>query len=269
MAKSKAEQEKKLLMIISVLLFCSVFVVLLSMLIRSFKPFYKVEDRAEQVQREAKKRSDLVEGWIKVQGTNIDYPIIYNDYYKGTDLNNIKYDFAWSNEKVDKLTNRPLIVGHNLLNVSKTPLIADPNHSRFEQLMSFVYIDFVKDNKYIQYTIDGKNYLYKIFSISFVNDSTIDYETVSMTEEELEKYINSSIKDSMFDFDIDVSKEDKIITLVTCTRMFGYDSGKTFKIDARMVRDKESIRNYKVKEKKKYKKIKKVMEGDSEDEQDI
>ena len=50
--------------------------------------------------------------------------------------------------------------------------------------------------------------------------------------------------------------------------MFGYDSGKTFKIDARMVRDKESIRNYRVKEKKKYKKVKKVMEGDSEDEQD-
>ena len=41
-------------------------------------------------------------------------------------------------------------------NVSSQPLIGDKNQGRFEQLMAYIYYDFVKENKYIQYTINNK-----------------------------------------------------------------------------------------------------------------
>ena len=253
---------KKIIFLIFLVL-CVVLLVIFSL---SRIPFYKVSDRTKHVNEEAKKRTEKVEGWIRVQGTNIDYPIIYNDYFGQTKISDITYDFAWTNREVTKLTNRPLIVGHNILNVSANPLITSEDHARFEQLMSFVYPDFVQKNKYIQYTIGGKNYLYKIFAVAFESDADIDYYTEEYDKKEMSKYVDNSIKNSLFKFDIDVNADDKVITLVTCTRMFGPTADKAFKIDARMVRKGERISNYRIEENKAYKKIKKIMEGEKENE---
>lgn len=172
------------------------------------------------------------------------------------------------NDETDKLTNRPLIVGHNIRNVSKNPLVADKEHERFEQLLSFVYLDFAKKNKYIQYTIGDENYLYKIFSVAFVDNDDVEYFDLSFDKKKLKQYIRKSIKDSMFKFSVDVRDDENILTLVTCTRMFGDDADKAFKIDARMVRKDESATNYQVVENDSYKNIEKIMEGDGDDEQD-
>ena len=37
--------------------------------------------------------------------------------------------------------------------------------NNFENLPSFLYYDFAKDNKYIQYSDEKNNYLYKIYAI--------------------------------------------------------------------------------------------------------
>lgn len=227
---------------------------------------YKIDDRVEQIKENKNKFDTSIVGWLKVQGTNIDYPVVYNsdDFSVNSFLEN---DFLWTNEDNKNITNRVFIVGHNILNVSKNPIIGDENHSRFEQLMSYIYYDFVEDNKYIQYTINGKNYLYKIFSISFVKDNTLEYGMNSYSKDELKLYIDQSLKDSYFKFDIDVDKNDNIITLVTCTRMFGNTSKYTFKIDARMVRDGEGTSNYEVTKKNNYNEILEIMEGDVENEE--
>lgn len=227
---------------------------------------YKIDNRVEQIKQSKDKFNTSIVGWLKVQGTNIDYPVVYNsnDFSVNSFTEN---NFVWTNENNKDITNRVFIVGHNILNVSKNPIVGDENHSRFEQLMSYIYYDFVEDNKYIQYTINGKNYLYKIFSVSFVKDNTLDYGTNSYSKSELKSYINQSLKDSYFKFDIDVSENDNIITLVTCTRMFGSTSKYTFKIDARMVRDGEATTNYEVTKKSNYDEILEIMEGDVENEE--
>lgn len=243
-----------------------VLISIIGVLIFKYINFYKISDRVDEKEKFSKKYDDYqTVGWLRVQGTNIDYPIIYNA--GNIDVDHIgDLNFLWTNSNEKKLTNRMLVVGHNIRNVSANPIIGDENHARFEQLMAYIYYDFVKDNKYIQYTIDGKNYLYKIFSISFVDNNEIDYGTNSYSKKELDKYITESISDSYFKFDIDVNKDDNIITLLTCTRMFGSYANKTFKIDARMVRDNEFITNYNVKENSNYKDIKKIMEGGDSNE---
>lgn len=229
-----------------------------------FKSYYKVENRTRKINgcKEFDKVKPL--GWLRVQGTNIDFPIVY---YNDLDVTDPKYELGWNYSEDRKLTKKVTIFSHNVLNVSSTPLIADKNHKRFEQLLSFIYTDFVKKNKYIQYTVGGKDYLYKIYGISFQEEETLDYLNTNINKEEEKKYIDKVINDSYFKFDVDVKETDHLITLVTCTRFFGNTTKYSFVVDARMVRKNERIKNYKVTENKSYKKIKKTLEGDVEDEE--
>lgn len=228
-----------------------------------FKSYYRVEDRTKKI-NDFKEKNDINPlGWLRVQGTNIDFPIVY---YDDLDVTDPKYELGWNYLEDRKLTKKVTIFSHNVLNVSSTPLIADKNHKRFEQLLSFIYTDFVKKNKYIQYTVGEKNYLYKIYGISFQEEENIEYRNSNINKKNEKKYINKVIDDSYFKFDVDVEETDNLITLVTCTRFFGNTTKYSFVVDARMVRKNEKIKNYKVTEKKNYKKIKKTLEGDVEDE---
>ncbi len=240
----------------------------LAKLIGSFKPYYETKERTENITKYNKTHEQTKAiAWIRVQGTNIDYPVIYSD---GTvNIQEITDDFTWVLNDIDDVKNKIFVLGHNIRNVSRNPIITDKNHTRFEQLPSFMYLDFIEDNKYVQFTINGKDYLYKIFSVSIVKDSELSYQTTSLDKEELKEYIDKSIKESYYDFDIDVDENDNIITLATCTRFYGYSPKYTYKIDARMVRDKEKIKNYDVKGNNNYKEIQKIMEGGDEDEEEL
>ena len=135
----------------------------------------------------------------------------------------------------------------------------------FEHLPSFLYYSFVKQNKYIQYTINNKNYLYKLYAVSMMDESEFYYDE-NMDSKTKKAYIKESIEDSYFNFDIDVNSSDKLITLVTCTRFFG-QKGTIIKLDARMVREDEKVRNYKVSKNDSYKKIEDTMKGDENNEE--
>lgn len=239
-------------------------IILMFLVAKYNTPYYKVESRKEKLIEEKKKRKETVLAWLRVQGTNIDYPIIYNsDEY---DINKINdYDFLWNNAKSKVLRNAPTIFGHNIQNLSTTPSY-DKEYGRFENLLNFVYSDFVTKNKYIQYTIDNKDYLYKIFSVSFIETKNLSYARYNLEKNELKSYIKGSIYDSIYKFDIDVDDSDKIISLVTCTRLLGNNTNYDFKIDARLVRKNENITNYSFKETKKYSKIKSILKGDGNNE---
>ena len=255
----KVKKKKKTLYL---LLFLIIFGGILGLLINYFSPYYKIESRVKETKKFTGINNEKALGWLRVQGTNIDFPIVY---YDDTDVSDPTNELGWSYADDRKLTKKVTLFSHNVLNVSSNPLIGDENHKRFEQLMAFIYTDFVEENKYIQYTVNDKDYLYKIYAISFQKEDDIDYENNNPSTSEMKSYINKAIKNSYFEFDVDVDKNDKLITLVTCTRFFGQTTEYSFVVDARMVRDNEIIKNYDVTEKKSYNKIKKIMEGDAED----
>ena len=243
---------------------CSIllFIALGFLLYRWSRPFYKVESRVDAVKKKDKEVSRDVTGWVRVQGTDIDYPIIYSagEEVKGD------YSFAWSNQKESFVAERKVLLGHNILNLSSTPMTTNEKFSGFEELLSFLYPKFIKNNKYIQYTVDGEDYIYKIFAISFVNTDDGDINTYYMDKDAKKKYIKQVKKDSYFDFDVDVDSNDGIITLATCTRFFGPKAGYSFRIDGRLVRNGEILLNYGFKEKENYNKIKKILKGDETSE---
>ena len=126
-------------------------------------------------------------------------------------------------------------------------------------------LNFVKENKYVQYTFNGKDYVYKIFSVSFEKRSDIPkFTREDFSKKEMKDYIQQSLEDSIFEFNIDVDENDKILSLITCTRMFGHYQNIEFRVDARLVRDGEIKTNYGVEKSGKYQEIEDIMEGGEE-----
>ena len=139
-----------------------IILILILLIIAYNLKYYKIKNRVPDIKKNNYKINNIKPlGWIRVQGTNIDYPVVY--YYDLDDPSDPTYDFAWNFQKEKKMVNHTSLLSHNILNSSSHPLIAKKGQRRFEQLLSFIYYDFVKKNKYIQYTVDGKNYLYKIY----------------------------------------------------------------------------------------------------------
>ena len=272
MKRSKGKKKKnnknwRLLLIGSTTVLLIGIVLLLNSLLSllNIKPIYQIETRVENIEKYAKENEEYtVSGWLRVQGTNIDYPILYDkDYMK---LENLAGEYTWVLNNKEDMYDRTLILGHNIRNVSSNPLIANKEHDRFEQLMSFLYYDFAKENQYIQYTKGDKDYLFKIFAVTMLEDTDLKYSS-NMTKEVLKEYIDATIDQSYFKYDVEVDEEDKIITLITCTRFFSGSRTYKFKVDARLVGEDEKIELSKVTEKESYKEIKEIMKGGEVDEE--
>ncbi len=261
--KRKTPKIKKIIIV-------GIFLVLSSLVIwkvvKYFQPVYKIETRLKKVEKAKQKNKEPIIGWIRVEGTNIDYPIVDASDTNKIDVSRILYDFAWTNKDSEKLGNREFLFGHNIINVSKHPMLNNDSLSRFEQLVSFMYYDFAKENQYIQYTYHGKEYLYKIFAVGFIEDDDVDYYNKNYTKKELKKYIETAKKDSFYNYDIEVDENDDILSLITCTRFYGTEKHIDFKVEARRVRENERVSRYNLAESKKYDKIKEEMEKEEEED---
>ena len=204
------------------------------------KNSYKVVDRTNKIKKYKKENDYTIVGWIKVQGTNIDYPVLF---YDTAPISDVRQNIGWIYNTPKKLQDRTVIEGHNILNMSSNPRIADKDSRRFEQLMSFTDESFVRNNKYIQYSMGTKNYVFKIYAVGFP-EHQVYYTKPEMEKEEKKAYIEDALKNSLYKFDIDVNEDDKLISLYTCTRFYGYSRSVAFRVDGRLVRKNERIKNY-------------------------
>ncbi len=233
-----------------ILIAFSILVATLICVVVNNKNKYIIISRVKQLESIKKKDQKRIKGWIKIEGTDIDYPVIqYNE-----DMENVDYLYVWKNTGDEKLENHFKIYGHNVLNVSSKPLIRNKDHTGFEQLAAFIYYSEAKNNQFVQYTVGGKDYLYKIYAVTFALDG--DDGAYLKTKKEKKKYINKVKKKSLFRYNVDVNENDKLMSLITCTRRFGADYlYAQIIVDARLVRKNESIRHYKVKTSKDYDKL--------------
>jgi len=212
------------------------------------KNSYKVVDRVDDIKKYKKYNDYTIVGWIKVQGTNIDYPVLF---YDTAPISDVRQNIGWIYETPKKLQERTVIEGHNILNMSSNPAIANKDSKRFEQLMSFTDEKFAANNKYIQYTTNSQNYVFKIYAISFP-EYQVYYTQSNLSKEEKKAYVQDALKNSLYKYDVDVTESDKLISLYTCTRFYGYSKSVSFRIDGRLVRSGESRKDYKMETTKEY-----------------
>ena len=183
------------------------------------KNILEVEKEILVIKKLKEKYSNLV-GWIKISGTNIDYPIMQaddNDYYlkknyKGEyNMNGsifLDYRTEYGNSNYNQL-----IYGHN-----------NQNDKMFENLLDYENKEFYKENPYIEITTDKEKNIYEIFAVfkSKVYEKNEDvsfkyYNVIDLSTEELFcEYINNCKNKSLYEINILPEFGDCIITLSTC-----------------------------------------------------
>lgn len=231
--------------------------------------YYEINSRAEALKKEKPIENSGFKSiaWLKIQGTDIDLPIVYSDNPE-EDFPVQLENFVWTPDSISEDSTYYRIVGHNIFNLSAKPKIKSDTFHRFEGLMAFVYYDFAKKNEYIQLTIGEKDYIYKIFAVGFLNDDDSAYlptnDSPNKHDIDLTKTIIKS--NNLYKYDVDVKESDKLISLATCTRFYGVNSNTGFYVFGRLLRDDEKINHYNVTKSDKYKNVEKILKGDDVNE---
>ena len=133
-----------------------------------------------------------------------------------------------------------MIFGHNMKNLSAKPLIIAKDHSRFEQLLSFYYQSFISSHQFILLSTKNDNYIYKIFAVTFrKNDSIL--LTNPKNDQEMQALIDESLDNSLFKIDTKIDTDDKVLALITCTRILGARSDIRFMVLAKRVTSNKDL----------------------------
>ena len=160
------------------------------------------------------------EMWIEIPNTEINYPIVQaedNEYYLKHNFKNesnmsgtIFVDYR-NNIDEDK---NIIIYGHNMR-----------NGTMFNNITKFKDESFFNNNNTINIIRNNTLYQYEIFSVYVEDESKVSLDTEFIDDEAFVKYVSNEGSKSMYNKDITISKEDKIITLVTCS--YEYDGART------------------------------------------
>ncbi|MCI8575340.1 MAG: class B sortase [Bacilli bacterium] len=155
-------------------------------------------------------------GWLKVNNTKIDYPVVQatdndfylkNNLYKENDINGWIYMDYRNNDK--KLQKNTIIYGHNMYysGIMFGTLHKTANKSWYSN----------EENLTISFNTLYETMNWKIFSIYKVNKTSDYIKTEFATDEDFLEYINLIKSRSINDFKVEITKEDKVLTLSTCT----------------------------------------------------
>ena len=161
-------------------------------------------------------------GWIKIDNTNINYPIVQgkdNLFYLDKDINK---NYLSSGSIFMNYLNHgfndenTVLFGHHMR-----------NKTMFAQLKKYKEKEFFYGNNDIVIEVEnGKVLKYKVFS-AYVTDAKDNYIKTNFDDKDQYKEFLEDIKNkSQYKSDIDVNENDKFITLSTCSYEFN---------DARMV----------------------------------
>ena len=191
-------------------------------------------------------RNNDIVGWIKIDGTEIDYPVVQaddNDYYLNHNFDKEKesrgtifMDYT-SDSNLGYMNT--VIHGHNWL-----------DDTVFSELPQYSDIDYYREHPVIEYNTRTEMHKWKIFAV-FITTASADedngyvfnYVYPDMGGINFDGYMAEINKRTLYYTGVDVNENDKILTLSTCTREVdtrSYRADCRIVILARMVRDGES-----------------------------
>ena len=168
----------------------------------------------EKLFDELSKVNEHTVGWLTVNNTKVDYPVVQytdNDYYLKRDFNKKKNSYGWIymdyRNNIYNLSNNTIIMGHNLQNgMMMGTLRYVTNESWYKN----------PENEIITFNSKVKDMKWKIFSI-YRLPVTNDYLYANFGDlNEFQQFLDKIRGRSMYDFKVDVGKNDHILTLTTC-----------------------------------------------------
>lgn len=177
-------------------------------------------ERMLKVKKLQKENDDIV-GWLEIEDTNINYPVLQgddNEFYlnrnykkekseKGSIFLDAKYN--WNIQ-----SNNLLIYGHNII-----------NGLMFQDLLKYESQDFYKKHPNIRFTTEKDDKEYEIISVFksrvyYKAEKNVFryYDFINVeTENEYMDFVKNAKKASIYDIEVTAKYGDELITLVTCS----------------------------------------------------
>jgi sortase B len=163
------------------------------------------------------KNSD-VRGWFKIADTVIDYPVLQtvdNDFYVS---GSIILDFRVN---IKNLTQNTPVYGHNM-----------KKGTMFHALVNYKTKSFYEKHPTIEFNTLYDNMTWDVFSVYVVDSGYNTIITMDFKDDsEYQKLLDDISTRSMYPIPFEVTTDDKIITLVTCS--YEFDGARTV-VNARL-----------------------------------
>lgn len=163
---------------------------------------------------ELKKKNKDTVGWIKVEGTNINYPVVQtsnNDYYlnHSYDKTNNKagWVFADYRNNLNTFDKNTIIYAHGRVDTTM-----------FGSLKNILQSSWYnnKNNHIIKFSTAKENTLWQVFSVYTIPAESYYITTKFPSDEDFTKFVNILKDRSKANFSAIPTKNDKILTLSTC-----------------------------------------------------
>ena len=140
---------------------------------------------------------------IVVKGINNDY-YLHHNFYKEYDI--AGWIFADFEDKMDGTDKNIVIYGHNMKTGTMFGTLKNVLTNEWRSNI---------DNKYITFVTENETIMYEIFSV-YIVESEDYYRKVNFYGSEFNEFIKTTKSRSIYNFDVDVDDDDRILTLSTC-----------------------------------------------------
>ncbi len=176
-----------------------------------------------------KQNKDTI-GWIQVNGTNINYPFVQttnNEYYLNHSFNKSYTDAGWIfldyRNDINNLKYNTIIYGH-----------ARKDKTMFGSLKNVLNKDWYnnQNNHIIKTSTLKENSLWQIFSIYHTPTNVSYIQTEFNSKNEFKDFVNDIISKSIYNFNININENDKILTLSTC-----YKTNEKLVVHAKLIKN--------------------------------
>ena len=160
-----------------------------------------------------KKTNPDVVGWLKVNGTNINYPFVQtkdNKYYLTHGFNKKYNEAGWVflDYRNDKTNNKNTIIYAHARN----------DKTMFGSLKDVLNNGWLNNtnNYVVKISTETENTLWQVFSVYHIHTSSDYLQTSFSNNTEYQEFLNMIKNRSSYTFNTNVSTTDNILTLSTC-----------------------------------------------------
>lgn len=176
-------------------------------------------ERMLQLEELQKENKEII-GWLEIEGTNINYPVLQasdNDYYLTHNYKKEKSStgsiFLDKDFDIINGSSNYLIYGHR----SKSGFM-------FEDLMKYAKEDFYKEHKKIKFTTNKDDGIYEILSVFYSrvyyksekNVFRYYYFVNANNKQEYNDFVNNAREVSIYDTGVTANYGEQLLTLSTC-----------------------------------------------------
>lgn len=173
------------------------------------------EERKIDINKLYEENKDIV-GWLKIDNTTINYPIMQNindpNYYLHRDFykNYSSYGTPYMAKQCNLNSDNIVIYGHHM-----------KNNKMFGELEKYKSKDFYNNHKIITFTTLEKEYSYEIFAVFkttvYTKNTFRYYENINFENKKMyDDFINICKDKSLYQTGIKIKDKEKLITLSTC-----------------------------------------------------